>query len=237
MDGPIISIYDMLRKRYRQQKKEEQLQQEIFPIDGRRPTYPTRKTETKKLKMKSSRSKMVSTPKEKSTKMTTNVVTATHLTKKRSRMLIPALAKKEVLNDLIERMTMPAKKSEEKLINESSGSTESTLNTVVTVLKKTKPAVPTKPNVVKMLPGSASTAARRRLALSPRNMNTLATPKLKREKQLKPKAMRKNDANNPTDALRPKRRLQTNKSMSLIQVKSELKPDSNAEDNAMRYRL
>ncbi|KAH8263315.1 hypothetical protein KR044_007335 [Drosophila immigrans] len=239
MDGPIISIFDMLKKRYRQQKKEEQLQQETFPVDGKRPTYPTKTTEVKRLKSKSSRNKIAATPKEKSTKMTSNVVTAAHLTKKRSGMLMPAMTKKEVLDELIVRMTSPPKRFEEKLniSNESSSSVESSIKSVVSALQKPKPAIPAKPKIVKAMPGSASSQSRRRQALSPRNTNSVATPKLKRERPIKLKAIHKSDVNNNVTAERPKRRLQVSKSKSSFRSKLERKADTVFDENAVHYRL
>ncbi|KAH8378356.1 hypothetical protein KR093_010912 [Drosophila rubida] len=238
MDGPIVSIFDMLKKRYRQQKKEELMQSETFPVDGRRPNFPARGTEVKKLKLKASRSKIAGTPKEKSSKGSSNMVTATHLTKKRSALIIPTVANKEVLNELIERMTMPAKKSDEKLIisHGSSSSTESAFNTVVSTQKKPKATVSSKSKIAKPTSYSASNSSRRRLALSPRNTNSLATPKPKREKSLKSKTARKGDGNDSASGLRSKRRLPSAKSKVSIHTKAELKPDD-SEDNRLRYRL
>ncbi|XP_034474977.1 uncharacterized protein LOC117782115 [Drosophila innubila] len=197
MDAPIISIYDLLMKRHRQQKKDEQLQhKELFSGSARRQNNPTRTSanslaEAKKTKLKTSRTKICVDLKDKqATKTSSNVITATHLTKKRTGILMPSLTKKEVLNQLIERMSASTKKPQVKPVNnESSGQgtspAEDDSDGPIISIKKMK----FKPKNLKPLPASASSNSRRRLALSPRNTNTMGTPKLKREKPIKSKAV------------------------------------------------
>jgi len=249
MDAPIISIYDMMVKRYRQQKKEEQLQQnDLFSGPDERQNKETkaggdRITETKKPRWKGSLTKISTESKDKqSAKMSKNVITATHLTKKHTGILMPPLTKKEVLNKLIERMSTSSKKPQEKPVsNESSGQgtslAEEDRSIPIVSIKKMK----TKPKILKPVPVSASSNYRRRLAMSPRNISTMGTPKPKRERPIiKPKPVSnskalKTDPNIPFN-VRPKRRLPINKSkISIISKKEDIK--SSSDENAVRYRL
>lgn len=249
MDASIISIYDMMVKRYRQQKKEEQLQQnDLLSGSDERQNKETkaggdRIIETKKPKWKEGRTKICTGSKDKQTaKMASNVITATHLTKKHTGILMPPLTKKEVLNKLIERMSTSSKKPQEKPeSNESSGQgtslAEEDTDIPIISIKKMK----TKPKNLKSVPASASSNYRRHLALSPRNINTMGTPKPKRERPIiKPKPVSnskalKTDPNIPV-SVRPKRRLQINKSkISIISKKEDI--ESLSDENAVRYRL
>ncbi|KAL7741780.1 hypothetical protein ACLKA6_000388 [Drosophila palustris] len=243
MDAPIISIYDMLMKRYRQQKKDEQSHnKELLSGSAGRLNNSTRIsansiTETKKPKLKTSITKIYGDSKDKqNTKMSSSVITASHLTKKHTGITMPSLTKKEVLNQLIERMSMSSKKPQERPVNNESSPVEDDSDGPIISIKKMK----SKPKIWKPVPGSARSNSRRRLALSPRNTNSMGTPKLKREKLVKSKTVSnsktvRTDTDNAVN-VRPKRRVQANKSKISIMSKLEDRKIP-SDENVVRYRL
>ncbi|XP_064541796.1 uncharacterized protein LOC135430902 [Drosophila montana] len=244
MEEPIVSIYDMLMKRYRQQRKEE-FQQQRDLLQNKRPTQdvPTKPSmdfsiEPKKPRSRISRTRF-SVEQMQPVRVSTNVVTSTHLTKKKSNILLPPHAKKETLNQLVEKMSGLSRKrsknapAEPVPVPEKSATEPTTRSRDGSGKKRT--AMRIKPKVNKTPPGSEPINQRQRLVLSPRNSNK---PAVKRDKAKtnpnEPKVQRR--AKNP-EAVRPKARLKVH--MSKLSIKSASKASKTPlpADNAVRYRL
>ncbi|EDW63953.1 histone H1-I [Drosophila virilis] len=249
MEEPVVSIYDMLMKRHRQQRKEE-CQQQRDLLQNRRPTQDVQtkpsvdsSIEPKKPRARISRTRFSVDPMQSGVKMSASVVTSAHLTKKKSNILPPSHAKKETLNQLVEKMSGFSRKrlknapAEPLPVPEKSVADHTTRSRDNSTKKRT--GMRNKPKVNKTPPGSESINQRPRLALSPRNTNRLANkPAVKREKAKanpnEPKVQRR--AKN-SEAVRPKARLRVHMSKLSIKSASKERKIPPPADNAVHYRL
>lgn len=247
MEEPVVSIYDMLMKRHRQQRKEE-CQQQRDLLQNRRPTQDVQtkpsvdsSIQPKKPRARISRTRFSVDPMQPGVKMPASVVTSTHLTKKKSNIPPPSHAKKETLNQLVEKMSGFSRKrlknASAEPVLEKSAAEHTTRSRDGSGKKRT--GMRNKPKVNKTPPGSESINLRPRLALSPRNTNRLANkPAVKREKAKsnpnEPKVQRR--AKN-SEAVRPKARLRMHMSKLSIKSASKERKIPPPADNAVHYRL
>lgn len=247
MEEPIVSIYDMLMKRNRQQRRDDQQQQkEATPnrqaIRDLRQPYAAQQQPQAGVQLNADKK-----PRPRPTrprpagdslagaKMSTNVVTATHLTKKQSGVLLQPPLKKEVLNQLVAKMSGKQPPAAAALA--------------------AAPAAPEKPStslnkkrsktgkVLKSSHGSESSNRRARLVLSPRNTNRQLKSQNKRDKSkinnelkqqeqppLSPPQPQQRRPKNP-ESERQKVRLRSRLSKFSVTAKDQ------SADNAVRCRL
>ncbi|XP_023170751.2 hairy/enhancer-of-split related with YRPW motif protein [Drosophila hydei] len=185
MDEPIVSIYDMLMKRYRQQRREDLQGQKDSLLN--RPARDIRlscaaqlqshttsqSSMDKKTRLRLTRPRSTMDNMS-SCKMSTNV-TATHLTKKQSGVLLQPPIKKEVLNHLVAKMSGLNRK---QMVGAAVATSASDKPTSSLSKKRSKNV-----KAMKSSHGSGEfSKSRNRLVLSPRHTNRQLKPQIKRDK-------------------------------------------------------
>ncbi|XP_017857060.1 PREDICTED: probable serine/threonine-protein kinase DDB_G0281745 [Drosophila arizonae] len=248
MEDPVVSIYDMLMKRYRQQRRDDQQQQKEAPPhrqasrDLRQPYAALQQPQAgvqlsadKKPRPRLARPRLAGDSLT-GGKMSTNVVTATHLTKKQSGVLLQPPLKKEVLNQLVAKMSgkqTPAAAA----IAAATAAPEKPSTSLNKKRSKTGKGL-------KSSHGSESSNRRSRPVLSPRNTNRQLKSQSKRDKskinnELKQQQQQQQTPPPPPQQRRPKNPESERQKVRLRSRLSKFSVTANDQsaDNAVRCRL
>ncbi|XP_017846748.1 uncharacterized protein LOC108602918 [Drosophila busckii] len=236
MDESVISIYDMLIKRHKQRKREEQLKEalptkrvygRVVEIKDKHEAAQSAEytLEGRKIMRRCSHAKV-------SAESDKQKVTAAHLTKKHSGILLPPPTRKDVVNRLVQQMSSSVRKAKEQLAVEHKVSTTKSTSRI-----KHSPKL--KPKKVKATQDSASSAkSRKRPVLSPRNTNRLSKEKLKRDKTVTvAKATLSSPQSQSAQRVRSKLRSSARKSKISVKSGSERPSSKPADKPNPRYRL
>lgn len=242
MEESIVSIYDLLLKRQRQ------LRLENMTVVGVADESPIVEKGAKVNVI--NRTKVNQEIKKRTSQMGANVISASHLTRKHTGLVMPTSHKRDVIDKLVARMTGGSKETAkapstpevvesiviEPGVTPSCGPAAQNVETVSVPTKKVKASSkPKVKNAAKVVPDNGTKSTRRRMALSPRNdLSNISTSKLDRNTRNWTA-----NINLPIDiyqnSIRSKRSLKTRKSKTV--VKSKLDRISSDELNTVLYRL